>query len=132
MSVRFPRSNNAGFQPYLNDVLYWLEESRQLPRIRIFLSQQDQQIRSSHNHCVITYNVGDEGLIWTPVYTIKEECGDAANLRYQKKNDVRVCDETFSQTPRSRGIWQDQSEFIAWLLFLYFALKVTSRNPFRI
>lgn len=62
-----PYADNQHLDSYNEDVLYRAEESRQLARLRTFKSQQDQRLRHSEQHREVTFNVGDEVLLWTPV-----------------------------------------------------------------
>lgn len=65
-----PYADNQHLDSYNEDVLYRAEESRQLARLRTFKSQQDQRLRHSEQHREVTFNVGDEVLLWTPVRQI--------------------------------------------------------------
>lgn len=62
-----PYTDHVSLDTFKDDVLYRAEDSRQLARHRTLKSQQEQQYRHPERNRHATFEIGDEGILWTPI-----------------------------------------------------------------
>lgn len=81
-----PYIDDTSLDTYLQGVLSHAEDVRQLSRIRTLQSQQQQIIRHAEHHPTVSYNVGDEVLVWTP----SRQTGRCEKLEKRFKGPFRI------------------------------------------